>query len=345
MTKNIQDDLHAFAVTLLERRGGLVEWPAAAEDGTAVVTSEIADSLRAEDEMIRLSCQPGGDGLCVNLATDFLDDAAALLQLEPRVGTFRVPELYLKRGKMEDAVSRAFTWLNAKVEVSQTRAPRIEYHTWWFHASMISEDRWETRLSTTINSSSGAAVDFPDPLGLWELEPRSSSGDGDGRAASFTYDRAVAQAGPRMRVLAADFIRRMDSHLERDRKRLREYYNALLREAGNKKPRSNATADPEALEAKRRAVQLELRRKLAELDERYAMQAALTPIILIRTEIQVLAVDLLVFRKRARKEHTVFWNPLRKEFEGLCCSRCGAGGFSLAFTNEEVEPLCPACAG
>ena len=73
MTTSIQDRLHAFAVALLERRGGLVEWPDGGQDGTAVVTPEIADAFRAEDEMVQLSCRSGGGGLCVNLATDFLD--------------------------------------------------------------------------------------------------------------------------------------------------------------------------------------------------------------------------------------------------------------------------------
>ena len=340
MTRGMQEELHEFATALLERRGGLVDWPAPSERGTAVLTPEMAASLHAEDEMIPLSCEPGSDGLCVNLATDFLEQAAGLLKAEPQVGAFRVPELYLKRGNMDDAVRRAFTWLNAKVQVGEVRAMPVEYHTWWFHAAMISEDRWETRFSTTINSSSGVELEIPDPLGLWELQPRPA----EPPPASPTYDRAVARARARMRVLAAEFVHRMDSRLERDRKRLRDYYNALLREAKDKRPRGNAKPDPDKFEAKKRAVQLELRRRLLELDQRYATEAVLTPVILIRTEIPTLAVELLVFRKRAQKAHTVFWNPLLKDLEPLCCSRCGAGVFSVAFTNEEVEPLCPACA-
>ena len=72
--------------------------------------------------------------------------------------------------------------------------------------------------------------------------------------------------------------------LERDRQRLREYYRALLREAEKKKPRGGAQPDPEKIEAAKRAVELELRRKLAELDERYAIEATLRPLVLIRTE-------------------------------------------------------------
>jgi hypothetical protein len=340
MTKGIQEELQTFATTVLERRGVLVEWPAGAEHGNALVPAEVAETVDAEGEMLRLSRQPGAEGLCVSLATDFLDVAGRLLEAEPQIGMFRVSDLYLKRGKIDEAVSHAFTWLNAKVKTSEARATRIEYHTWWFHASIVSEDRWETRFSTTINSATGVEVEFPDPLQLWELEPRKQPG----RQAASTHDRAVAHARNRVKSLAAEFITRMDSRLERDRKRLREYYGALLREAKGKKPRGGAPAEPKEIEAKKRAVQLELRRKLGELDDRYSMEVTLRPVVLMRTEVPILAIDLQVFRKRSRRKHTVVWNPLLKRLEPFCCSQCGSGAYSVAFTNEDVEPLCPACA-
>ena len=135
----------------------------------------------------------------------------------------------------------------------------------------------------------------------------------------------------------------MDARLAADRRRLREYYAALVREAEHKRARGAEQPDPEKLAAKKRAVDLELRRKLAELDERYAMEAVLEPLVLVRTEIPVMAVDLMVQRKPARRQHVVYWNPLLKQIEPLCCSRCGGGAFSVTFTDEQVEPLCIAC--
>jgi hypothetical protein len=117
----------------------------------------------------------------------------------------------------------------------------------------------------------------------------------------------------------------------------------LLREAEHKKPRGGEPPDAEKLVAKKRAVNLELRRKLDELEQRYAMQAVLEPLVLVRTELPVLAIDLAVQRKRARRTHSVYWNPLLKQLEPMGCSRCGNGAFGLAFTDEEVEPLCASC--
>jgi hypothetical protein len=143
--------------------------------------------------------------------------------------------------------------------------------------------------------------------------------------------------------LAAGFFQRMDSRLARDRKRIRDYYGALLRETDLKKARAHTPPDPEKLAARKRAVDLELRRKLAELDERYAMQATLAPVVVLRTQVTVVAVELSVFRKQAHAMRRAFWNPLLKQLEPIACSRCGEGTFAVAFTNDDVQPLCTSC--
>jgi hypothetical protein len=182
--------------------------------------------------VVLLGPQTAGHGLSVNLAGDFLHWAGQLIEAESRVGVFRVRDLYLKRKDLEEGIRRAFTWLNAKVKFREARETTIEYHTWWFHAALTSEDRWETRFSVSLNTVSGVEVAIPDPLGLWELEPRL-----DAPPTPTSYARAAAMARRRLLNLAAAFLERMDSRLQRDRKRLHDYYHALLREANKKKTR------------------------------------------------------------------------------------------------------------
>jgi hypothetical protein len=338
MTVPIEDQLRAFATTLLERRGALVEWPANERSGTALLSPEAAAAVGAPDEVVPLGFEVAGEGLSLNLAGDFLQWAQRLLEAEPRVGAFRVRGLYLKRKEVEEGIGRLFTWLNAKVKIREVREATIEYHTWHFHGICSSEDRWETRFAVSLNAASGVEVSIPDSLGLWELEPQPAAPPRDD-----SYVRAQAAARRRLLSLAAEFLERMDARLLRDRKRLNDYYHALLREAGKKKMRGPNPPDPETTEAAKRAVGLELRRKLLELDERYAMQATLAPIILVRTQTPVIAVDLSVHRKQAHKIHTVYWNPLVKQFEPMLCAACGQGTFGVAFTNDNVEPRCTKC--
>jgi len=175
ITGSIEQDVCDFATKLLERRGGLVEWTdreeANAREGTAIVPAKMAallgpGLLGTDSETIRLSTQPGSKGWCLSLATDFLDTASNLLELEPRVGTFCIPEMYLKQGDFEELVRCEFSWLNARVRLQETRSVRVEYHTWWFHALLVSEDRWETRHHQCSFRNRSENAQFARPLGI-----------------------------------------------------------------------------------------------------------------------------------------------------------------------------------
>ena len=341
MSQTLQPRLQEFTRVVLERRGALVEWADPGGEGLALLPPDTAGAI-GSPEALRLSCDPGGEGLCVNLATDFLDRLQPLVDPEPRVALLRIPELYLKRAPMDEPVARAFTWQNAKVRVLGTEPQRIEYHAWYFLAALQSEDRWEELVRTTINSASGAEVDLPDPLSYMgppidqPLPPEWTTTPPD------TYDTGAARAGEAVQCRSAPFVARLESRLERDRKRLHDYYNALLREGTSRRRR--APEDPDKVNAKRRAVKLELRRKLAELAERYRLLATLTPQALVRLEMPALAVRCEVHRKQARRVHTLYWNPLAKALEPIACAACARPIFSVHFTNHDVDPICDACA-
>ena len=317
-----------------------MEWLESAAEGIALLRPQTAAKLRCPDTL-RLTYQPDGEGLCANVATDFLDRILPLLDEEPRIGVFQVPELYLKKGDMAEALARAFTWLNAKVVVRAAKPALAEYHTWYFLTSIVSDDRWEDVFAVTINAQSGAAVRLPDPLTALDLEPNPAPEP----ETALTYRNAIRQANEQMQQRSAAFVSRLEARLQRDRRRLRDYYNALLREATSRISKSKTEQDRDKQDARRRAVELELRRKLSDLNDRYAIRAELVPLVLVRVGVQVLAVHCEVFRKQAHKTHIIYWNPLLKELEPMCCSACGASGFALAFTDSDVRPLCAGCAG
>jgi hypothetical protein len=335
MSDGLADRLRDFTRTVLERRGALVEWPATADEGWAMLPPELAARFD-KAELLRLSHRPESGGLCANLATDFLDRIAPLVDAEPRIGLLQIPEMYLKKAAMDEPVARAFTWLNAKVKVKAAEAQRVEYHSWSFRTALNSEDTWEDLVQFTLNAVSGAEVAMPEPQGLNDTQPYTPAA---GNAVD-TLRQAHRRAAAHVEQRAASFVARLESRLARDRKRLRDYYNALLKETQYSRPSEHQ----EKLEDKRRAVELELRRKAAELEERYVLRATLAPLALIRLELPVLAVQCEVFRKQARKLHTLYWNPVLTALEPLCCSVCGASSFAITFTDDEVLPLCPACA-
>lgn len=370
----LQEDLRDFATRLFEQSGGLVEWDDDGLSGVVLAPADVGRLLRLPESFALCSPprEPGPNGMSLSLATDFLDQAGHLLEATvPRVGRFEVGERYLKRGDLQAAVDEAFGWQNARVRVHGHGPQSVEYHTWWFAASLRSDDVWEDRLSFTINSRSGAEVPFPDPLEFddechrqsrqrsdsWSRDREGAVSSAvqtplpDGRGSEIDGDDSqfdtlsVAQAIAQQRLLstAAGFLERIEDRKKRDQKKLRDYYQALLRETRAGSKRAKIVPTTEEKQTKERAVDLELRRKLSELDERYAMEAVVRPTILIRTTVPVLAIELTVQRKLATRQHVVFWNPLTKSFEPMACSGCHASAVNLWFSNDTVEPLCRRC--
>jgi hypothetical protein len=337
MNHPVADRLREFATRLLERRGAEVDWPAEADQGLALLPTEIAQTLRCL-EILPLAADSESP-LPVNLTSDFLDRVEPLVWAEPQVVGLRVPEAYLKRSDMAEPVARTFTWLNARVRVQAAEPTRTEYHTWYFLVTLDSADRWQQIVRVSVNAATGAEVQLPDlsATGAVLADP------GDLPAESSTQLAAVRAALGHLQVDSRAFVERLESRLGRDRQRLQDYYRALLRGAGQRSARRGAGEDSAQRAAKVKVVQLELRRKLAELDERYACRLDLTPLALARTDCPALAMRCHVLRRSAARMITVFWNPLSKELEPLCCSRCGVSTFNLAFSDDKLAILCTSC--
>ncbi len=343
----VREELREFAVKLLEHAGGAVDWPDCDAPGEAVVPDDLGALLRAREETLVMSAEPGPDVLCVSLAGDFLDVAEQVLaSAVPRVGRLAVPDRSLKKGDLQETLDRVYTWHNARVRVRDSRPAEVEYHTWWFHAALRSEEAWETRTCVTVNAGTLAEVEFPDPLDLPGARPSSDAvraADAPGVQVAETLSVAAARAQRKVLEEAAGFLERLDARRARDQKRLRDYYNALLREAKTPSRRLKTAPTPEEIEGRTRAVQLELRRKLGELDERYAIDATCRPIAVVCTRAPALAVEVDVQRKQAHRAYALYWNSLLRQFEPLACSRCGASTCSLTVTNETVDLLCTPC--
>ena len=337
----IENDLRRFSTRLLEETGAMVEWSAEGSTAGVLAPPAVAKALHAPGEAFEMTTRPAAGGLCVSLAGEFLDVAGQVLQESvPRIGTFHLGDRYLKKGDVADWLARAYSWPNARVRFQGAGPARIEYQTWHFHASLRSEDCFETRVSVALNARSQATIDLPDVL---EQSDLAADPTDELPPADLGPETAGRVAAHRALEAAAGFLSRMDARLARDERRLRDYYQALVREAAAPNRRTKTVASPESIAAKKQAVQLELARKLGELRERYQMTLTMTPLAVIRCRTPVLALELDVTRKRSRKTHTVYWNPLLKALEPLACARCGRSIFCVYFSEDEVAPFCRAC--
>jgi hypothetical protein len=341
-TTGLDRDLQAFALELFEHSGGVADWPVLDVPGSAVMPAEVVTAAQLPGEEFSLGVTAAPGTLQVGLGGEFLDVAARVLNVAiPRDGSFSIPERYLTSRDLTDKINRTFGWQNARAKYQTAEPALVEYHQWTVLGSLRSEDVWEGIFRFGVNAESQAIVELPDVLQeqgvLGENRPSATE-------VPATYDTVVAEGKRRLIAASTEFVRRVEQRLERDRKRLQDYYRALSNEADGSKRRAAAIPSPEEIAAKKRAVELELRRKLAEIQENYAMTAGLRPVVLARVHLPALVVPIMIQRKQATRSYHLYWNSLLKKFEPLSCSRCRCSTFSATFTNETVDLLCASCA-
>jgi len=335
-------DLQLFAVELFERAGGAADWPEPELPGTAVVPREVALAAQLPGDEFTLDRTAAPGTLQVGLAGEFLEAAGRVLAAAiPREGAFVIRERHLTSRELGDKIDQAFGWQNARAKYRTAEPALVEYQLWTLWATLRSEDLWENLIRLGVNAESGAVVDLPnvfhEPDLIGESRPSLT-----GEPAS--YPTVLTEAKRRLQTASADFVQRTEQRLERDRKRIQSYYRALSREAGGSKRKTATPLTPEEIEARKRAVELELRRKLAELQENVALRAELRPVTLARVHLPALVAPVTIQRKQAFREYKLYWNSLLRKFEPLACSRCRRATYTATFTNDTVDLLCAVCA-
>lgn len=334
MSTAITQRLRGFATELLEHNGALLEWPPHAETGLAILPDAAAAIL--ECPPTTAIAASGDAGLAVNLTSPFLEHAEKLFPLQASSLALKIDSLYLKKSAMDEPVARAFAFPNARVKVVAALADRVEYQYWHFAALIESDERWEDVVAVVLNGRTQSPVDLPDPLTNYDAHPAPLDN------APCNIAAAARAAGHTITRKAAPFVRQLEARMDRDLKRLRDYYHALLTDASPARSR-DANPDLEDLKARKTAVNLELQRKTAELRQRYMLRPSLRLIALVRLEMPALAVTLNVQRRDGQQTIVVYWNALTKTLEPLACQTCGAAIYSIHFTAD-FSIHCATCA-
>lgn len=342
MSMAVQEELQEFTRELFTATGGIIDWPDGEPMGEALVSTEVARLLQLRSETFALTTPPISGGLSVSLGGEFLDLASRVLDAEiPRIGMYELLDRPTKKNDFQKLVEDSFSWNNVRIKFKQAAARQTEYHLWNFQGKLKADDVWEGLMTVFINSRSLAPVHVDNIFLEEDCVPGSAQATSEDWEK--TFSRATELAQEKMLAESSLFLERAEQRRKRDHKRLRDYYGALRKEAGAVNKRTKTTPDQEEVKARERAVELELRRKLAETDERYAIFGTLKPLTLKRVLVPTMAVDVAVQRKQAIVDYTLYWNPLLKGLEPLVCQQCRCGTYSPTFSNETVQAYCPKC--
>jgi len=333
-------DIQGLVTRILERRGCLVE--ATVDNAVHILFPKELQKALSVGEMETFAFQSGEGN---HYESDFIDSlgslvssrglfaAVALLHLKPVI---KDPEKILANNLIVQ--NGIFRFVDYEIK-------QLSYLLMNFRVSAVSDTKTESILTVALNEQTGTV-----PL---KIEERLK-GELENASDDLPYQRTSDIAGflERGREIAGrlallecqDFLKSLNRRLNRDVKRLQEYYGAIAFETEKtlKKKGVKKKEDVDRGLSRLEATKTEYHKKIGDARDRYALEILIEPINVLRVFMPaaVLRVDLQ--RRKNRMPVEIPLNPINNRLEHFICTGCHQPVLSF-YLCDEMHLLCPSC--
>jgi len=280
-----------------------------------------------------------------------------------------VDRLFSGRGKMAKAVyssqlphiEKISKWVSEKIALSnatfrlqKVENRRIAYALIFFKYVALSDEKREGIFSLLINEKnlSTFALDG-NPMTFWEdlKEPEEILTRSE--VISKALQAGFSAASLMVKEEFEPFIKSLERRLNRDIKRVFEYYETLkveIQKAFEKKaflgkdsPEEQNGEVKKILSGKLDAVEGEKRYKIQDLVSKYALNVRIEPVCIIDIETESLVFWVEIKRRLSSRAFPLTYNPLLKKVDSLPCEGCFYPRGTYYICDEKLHILCAAC--
>jgi hypothetical protein len=259
--------------------------------------------------------------------------AAALAEPQP-----------VKRLALERDIERAITLQNAVLRAQEQAEAIVPYLLFHFKYTALSDEQREGMISLAINERTLNVVE-----GLSELVPQlplTTQLPDNVPEADFeqVYKRAHRATQSLIQDALADFIKSMNRRFIRDWQRVTEYYRSIQQEIETNIKKKSLTVEAQEREQSRiRATEIELERKIRDLQTKYDLTVRIEPVAVLRLFVPVMLVSLIVMRRKWMVPIQLAWNPLLRELERVACVGCFRPSRKIFICDDQRHTVCPEC--
>ena len=304
----------------------------------------------------------------LSFAYDSFDEIAISATYESEF--FRsVGRLFSGRGKMAKAVyssqlphiEKISKWVSEKIALSnatfrlqKVENRRIAYALIFFKYVALSDEKREGIFSLLVNEQNLSTFALDGNLTtFWEdlKEPEEiitrSEEISKALQAGFSAASLMVKEG------FEPFIKSLERRLNRDIKRVFEYYETLkveIQKAFEKKvflgkdsPEEQNGEVKKVLSEKLDAVEGEKRYKIQDLVSKYALNVRIEPVCIIDIETESLVFWLEIRRRLSSRTFPLSYNPLLKKVDSLPCEGCFHPRGTYYICDEKLHILCATC--
>lgn len=322
----LSDPILNTLVKLISLYDGIAE-PADDRLLNVLLSDNIAKQLNLSEEVTLTTRADVTDGVFVTYHSELLQKFSELLSKRGVLAALGVQyNGYLKMSGFEKQILAKLRPQNGLIRFLEAKSAITRYL--WCHVSYTAEadEKRVGMVSFMANELTGVApVSIGDAL-LWEADRLSL--DTSEPISEQSLKKIASLIEKTAAKLTESDLKQWQAKLSRakirDEDRLKAYYGTMIQEIENKIHSRHLEGEDKDRELARiEATRKELKRKLADLQERYELKvnAALYSMLLIHLPTVHLSCELV--RKKVKRLITVVWNPFTKMVEPLACEQSG----------------------
>ena len=339
----MRTSLFDFTADLLAESGAVVE--PSGEGLEVLLPAEVARVLDIPEHATLSFLRERSDGISVSYDSEILKKMAGLMGDRGKFAAVALTPPAVKLEKLEDRLDEKVVFHNAVFHLDRKEEKAISYLLGYSKYSARSDDRQESIVGCMINelnlSVHKITAEILDLISNQAEEPKEQAE----RESSERVLNAFWQAQMKIvKEALSDFLISMERRMNRDIRRVHDYYQTLIHEHRQALEKKLATRDEhERAESKIKAIERELKGKAQDLIGKFSIELLLEPISFIRIETMSPIFWLSVKRRKEARQFPLTYNPIVKSFDPLPCEACFYPKRGYYVCDDRLHILCREC--
>jgi len=289
---------------------------------------------------------PHGEAISAGYDSDLFRAMANVFSGKSRLAMAAYPSPPLNIEKISGSVAEKIVLTNATFRPQKVERQAVNYLLGFFQYTALSDEKREgliPLLAGELNLTTCAPGEHIIEImeGLREADPEEKPRPG----ITKVFQTACSAASTVVAEELDPFIKSLDKRLNRDIKRVFEYYETIKTET-QKAVEKRALSGEQSVEKKREkvnAIETEKRWKIQDLISKYALNIRIEPVAAIVIETYSPVFWLEIKRRLSSRLFPLTYNPLLRKWDPLPCESCfyPRGGYSIC--DDQLHILCSAC--
>lgn len=339
----MSSSLGDFTARLLTESGAVLE---PRGDGLEVLLpADVAVVLEIPEHANLSFSGDSREGISVAYDSELLKNMARLMGDGGRFSTVSLAPPSVRLEKLEERLEKKVVFHNAVFHVERKEEKRISYLLGYSKYSALSDDRQEGILACLINELNlSAQKTTSETLDLIDICAEEPVGKAE-RESSERVLTAFWHAQEKIvKEELSDFLLSVERRMNRDIRRVHDYYQTLIHEHRQWQERKAAAAEEkEKTVGKIEAIERELKGKIQDLIGKFSLELQIEPISFIRIETMSPTWWLSVKRRKEARPFPLTYNPILKSLDPLPCEACFYPAKGHYVCDDRLHIVCRQC--